>query len=330
MKILFICPGGQTPMESPSENLAKYINSNYDDIDVDFFSMAHNRPPSTAEGYDLVWGDMDGGGVLPLSLKLAHNASIPCYLHGEWIPPYRVENGWETEFNEPTQLQHKTSYLKNIEAMSQADLVSLALDSTPGGFEFIKDRFDVTFPNRFVRYPACKKYTYHQTQRKNQIATIARAHDRKKRVTHTAEAIHLSQTKPDFVLIGGSNIGYKDVNIQSLGAFNNDDKVKIFAESKLAVQHWSGIPPAEAIQQFCPVISYDIPYMRELYGDALIWVEKDNPSALSEAIDYWMTHDEERELFALKAYDLFINSHLGVKLDQYRAQLVVENIKKLF
>ena len=29
IKILFICPGGQTNLNSPSENLAKYINLNY-------------------------------------------------------------------------------------------------------------------------------------------------------------------------------------------------------------------------------------------------------------------------------------------------------------
>jgi len=329
IKILFVCPGGQTNLNSPSEILAKYIDDNYDDIDITMYNQTFNHAPSTAEGYDLVWGDMDGAGVPQVAISIAQKTKIPCYIHGEWIPPYRWEEGWEEHFNEKTQLEWKERYKSNLNSMSDADLVSLAIQSTPGGFDFIEEKAGVSFKNKFVRYPACKEYEHFKTDRKNQIATIARANDGKKRVKHTLEAIHLSKTKPEFRIIGGSGINHKDVVVHSMGAFNEDRKVKIFSESKLAVQHWSGIPPAEAIQQFCPVISYDIPYMKELYGDALIWVEKDNIEELSKTIDYWMSHDKEREEFALKAYNLFTNNELGVKLEKYRAELVVKNIKKL-
>lgn len=328
IKILFICPGGQTNLNSPSEILARYIHENYDDIDITMYNQRFNLAPNTADGYDLVWGDMDGNNVPNLSKTLSQKSNVPCYIHGEWIPPYRWEDGWSDYFNEPTQLQHKGRYQANLDSMEEADLVSLAIKSTPGGFDFIKERTGVSFKNSFVRYPACKKYDYINVERKNQIATIARANDGKKRVNDTMEAIHLSNTKPLFKIIGGSSIKYKDVTVESMGSFNEDRKIKIFSESKLSVQHWSGIPPAEAIQQFCPVISYDIPYMRELYGESLIWVEKDNIRELSKTIDYWMTHDEEREEFAKKAFNLFINNKLGVKLEEYRAKLVVENIKK--
>jgi len=329
IKILFICPGGQTNLNSPSEILAKYIQENYDDIDIDMYNQNFNPAPNTADGYDLVWGDMDGNNVPFLARALSYKSNIPCYIHGEWIPPYRWEDGWSDCFSEPTQLGHKNYYQQNLNSMKNADLVSLAISSTPGGFDFIKEKTGVSFENSFVRYPACKKYEYINSERKNQIATIARANDGKKRVKETLEAIHLSKTKPSFKIIGGSGIKYKDVIIESMGSFNDDRKVKIFSESKLAVQHWSGIPPAEAIQQFCPVLSYDIPYMRELYGDALIWIEKGNIKSLSEAIDYWLTHDNEREEFAKKAFDLFVNNKIGVKLEQHRAKLVVENIKRL-
>ncbi len=329
IKILFICPGGQTKLNSPSELLAKFINDNYDYIDITIYNQTFNRAPNTAKGYDLVWGDMDGHNVPQIALSLSSKSKIPCYIHAEWIPPYRWEKGWSDYFNEPTNLSQRKKYQLNIDAMKEADLVSLAIDKTPGGFEFIKERTGIIFKNSFVRYPACKKYDFINTTRKNQISTIARANDGKKRIKDTMEAIHLSKSKPIFKIIGGINIKHKDVTVKSMGSFNEDHKVNIFAESKLSVQHWSGIPPAESIQQFCPVVSYDIPYMRELYGDSLIWVEKDNVQSLSETIDYWMTHDEEREEFAKKAFDLFTNNKLGVKLEKYRAELLIEKIKTI-
>jgi len=297
IKILFICPGGQTNLNSPSENLAKYINDNYGYIDIDIYNQTFRPFRGNPGKYDLVWGDMDGANVPTTALTLANQVNIPCYIHGEWVPPYRFEEGWSEHFNESTNLGYKGIYMNNLKAMEGADLVSLALSSTPGGFEWIKDTVNIDFSNKFVRYPACKKYDLISVRKKNQIATIARVNDGKKRVKYTAEAISKTITKPKFMVIGGK-ISHPNVDIESLGMFNNDDKVKIYAESKLAVQHWSGIPPAEAIQQLCPVLSFDMPYMRELYGDGLIWVNKDDTDDLANKIDYWLTHDKEREEFA--------------------------------
>lgn len=328
MKILFICPGGQTYLNSPNENLAKFINDNYDDIDIDIFNQRFRPINNINNKYDLVWGDMDGANVPSLSLHLAKSMKIPCYIHGEWIPPYRFETGWSEYFNEPTRLDLKQNYINNLNAMLEADLVSLAINDTPGGFKYIREKTGYVFKNSFIRYPACKEYNYINLPKKHQIATIARVDDGKKRVRHTLDAIALSKHKPAFKVIGG-NIQHPDVNVSCLGSFNNDDKVKIFAESKLAVQHWSGIPPAEAIQQYCPVISYDIPYMKELYGDSIIWVERDNIKQLAETIDYYLDNDNERILHAKKAYDMFINNMLSVKTLKYEADLVINKIKKI-
>ena len=325
IKILFICPGGQTNLNSPSENLAKYINLNYGNIEIDIFNQTYRPVKNSAIGYDLICGDMDGNNVPSIAIKLSKEANIPCYIHGEWVPPYRFENGWSKYFNEPTNLGHKGRYMQNLKAMQDADVVSLALSSTPGGFEWIKEKTGIDFNNKFVRYPACKEYDIINLPKKNQVATIARVNDGKKRVSRTVEAIAKTETKPKFVVIGG-NISHPNVNIEALGAFNNDDKVKIYAESKLAIQHWSGIPPAESIQQLCPVISFDIPYMKELYGDGLIWVNKDDTDDLASKIDYWLTHDNEREEFAHYSREKLLNGEYGVKLDSKRAELVVQNI----
>lgn len=332
MHILFISPGGQSEGNSPSENLIKHIVDNNSDITAEIFTIAYRPIPHdiNLKQFDIIWGDMDNGTHLSQAVSLAESADIPCYLHGEWIPPYRIEQGWSEHFNEPTNLKNAWIYHGNIKAMQRADLVSLALETTPGGFDYINQKFGIKFSNRFLRYPACKEYDFFEVPKENAVATIARANDGKKRVDHTLQAIAKSQNKPKFLLIGGkSDMVYEGVNLESKGAWNSDEKVKIFARSKIAVQHWSGIPPAEAIQQKCVVLSYDIPYMRELYGDALIWIEKDDVDALSEAIDYWLTHDVEREQHAEKALNLFLTGKLGVKTESHRASLVVSHLKKL-
>jgi len=221
----------------------------------------------------------------------------------------------------------KNMYLQNIKAMQSADVVSLALSDTPGGFDWLKKN-GFNFKNNFVRYPASKSYPLHNINKKHQVATIARVNDGKKRVQHNISALLKLEDKPTYKVIGGT-ITHPNLNIESLGSWNNDDKVKIYSESKLALQHWSGIPPAEAIQQLCPVISYDIPYMRELYSDALIWVEKDNIDDLADKIDYWLSHDKERKEFAINIRDRFLNGEFGVKLEIHRSNLVVNNIKKI-
>tara|TARA_B100000927_G_C16449010_1_gene463031 strand:- start:676 stop:1686 length:1011 start_codon:yes stop_codon:yes gene_type:complete len=332
MKILFLTSGGQSYGESPSEHLAKFIDNNNDDISIDMYSLRFVPVPQDIDlrQYDLVWGDMDGGGSLPKARRLAKKAALPCYLHGEWIPPYRVEEGWEEEFNERTDLTRIHTYLENLEAMKTADLVSLAVGKTAGGFDFIKDKFGIEFDNAFLRYPACPEYLPIEAEKTNSVATIARANDGKKRVDHTIKAIERSNTKPKFVLIGGEiGMTHPTIEIDSKGSWNSYNKVKIFAESKIAVQHWSGIPPAEAIQQKCVVLSYDIPYMRELYGDALIWVEKDNIDALAEAIDKWIWNDDLRQEHAEKAYHMFVNGELGVKTQKDRAELVTKHLREL-
>lgn len=329
LKILFSTSGGQTKGNSPSQRLAKRIMELYDNVSIDMYSIAFNPMPDNLDfsQYDLIWGEMDSGNHLVEAQHHGEKHGIPTYLHGEWIPPFAIEEGWTEHFGAPTELLKRERYMNNLEAMKRANLVSLALSDTAGGFQWIEDKWGVTFKNAFVRYPACPKYAQLKEARGNSVATIARANAGQKKVAHTLEAIKRSKMKPKFLLIGGDKgMSYEGVDMESLGKFNTDDKVKVFAQSKVAVQHWSGIPPAEAIQQGCVVLSYDMPYMRELYGDALIWVKKDDINALSEAIDYWLTHDEEREIQATKALNLLYGGKCGVKLEDHRANLVMKKI----
>lgn len=332
MRILFICPGGQNYLESPSEHLAKEVQERSGwEVSIWNKSFHKGNPFEDIHKFDLIWGDMDGKDVCSTAVSLAQDFGKKSYIHGEWVPPYRVQEGWSEYFNTPTQLAHKKRYMKNLEAMGRADLVSLALKSTPGGFDWIEETFGISFDNYFVRYPACEEYPLCRKERKYQVATIARADDPKKRVGMTVQALEMLDDPPSFTLLGGKKSSPK-IEVKSLGAWNGPEKVEIFSESLLAIQHWSGIPPAEAIQQMCPVIGFDFPYMRELYVDAMDWVPLNGGvEALSECIRKWLCKTQtERDEYARGVRERFLSGSLGVKPQRYRADLVIEKIKELF
>ena len=223
----------------------------------------------------------------------------------------------------------KNYYMNNIKAMSNACLVSLGLDDKDAGsFDWIKKVTGIEFKNKFVRYPAFKKYKYIKTNKLYQVATIARVSDAKKRVNHNIKALEMLSNPPEYHLIGGNKYSNK-IKIVNHGVFDNDSKIDVYRKSLLALQHWSGIPPAEAIQQFCPVITYDCKEMRELYGDALLYVSMDDIKELSECIEYYLNNDKERNEKALKAYDMLMNNKCNVKSIDYTAKMLVNKFKDI-
>lgn len=333
MKILLLVPGGQTRGTMPSENLGKHINHYYDDIEVEIHNKRFHPPilEKNCSKFDVIWGDMDNGRTMPTAVWLANKWKKKSYVHGEWFPPYRLFPGYGHKYNEKTQLEQRPKYMDNLEAMKKADLVSLSRDTTEGGFDWLEENFGVTFENKFIRRPACPIYETKNWPKENSVATIATYRTGLKRVDHTIQAIAKSKTKPEFHLIGGpEGMTNPEIKMHSYGMWNTEEKIDIYARSKVAVQHFGGIPEAEAIQQMCPVIAYDIKYMRQLYGDALVWVPENDIDALSSAIDEYIKDDELRERHAKNAYEMFMEGTLGVKPEKYRAELVVKNLRSLF
>lgn len=278
MNILALVPGGQTKGNSPSEILIKVarqrpdwnvylINFTFDDLRLlrsDFSKI------------DLVWSDMDGSSVIEFGAKFKKNYGMKFYAHGEWIPPYRVLEGYGEKYLCGNELDLKSYYMRLLKAMQTADLVSFGRRyNSEGSFGWIKDNFGVEFENAFVRYNYVKRYPYIKYNRKYKVATIARL-DKKKRIEDTVKAIHLLDPSPEFDIIGVEKGGILSsyVKINCLGKFDDDTKIEVYRTALFAVQHWSGIPPAEAMTQYCPVVSYDVGDMRYHYGDTIIWAKK--------------------------------------------------------
>lgn len=336
MRVLGLVPGGQTLGNSPVELLMKEV-ARLSGWNIEIRNLGFEKLPLPMPSfdYDLIWGGMDGGSVPPLSViirnecrKRGHNPKL--YIHGEWIPPYRVQEGWEEKYREFTRLDLKPYYIANMEAMKQADLVSLGLpEDAPGSFDWIEENFGYVYPNRFIRLPYVKRFYALPREPQYKVATIARATDGKKRVRETVDALSRIEPTPQFDIIGAEK-GLIPLDwVNCLGIFNDDSKIAIYADSLLSVQHWAGIPPAEAIQQNCPVVSYICKEMVDMYGDALCWVEQGNILELANTIVNLINNPNFAQKQAEKALHLLNTNQLGISYVDVRAKEIIDKIKEL-
>jgi glycosyltransferase involved in cell wall biosynthesis len=336
MKILALVPGGQTNGNSPSEILIKevarqrpdwnikIINFTFDDLSIFKYNFSN---------IDLVWSDMDGKEVIQVGALLKKKYGMKFYAHGEWVPPYRVLEGYNQKYLCEDDFSGKDYYMKMLEAMEKADLVSLGLPyHSIGSFKWIEDNFGISFKNFFVRHNYVKRFPYIKEEREYKVATIARVWDKKKRVLETIKALFLFKTPPQFDIIGANTesikTNYKGI-INLLGIYDNDEKVNIFRTATAAIQHWSGIPPAEAMTQFCPVVSFYCEEMEYDYGDSIIWSKSDDVYDLADKLEYVFLHPEEMKLKAEENYNKLCNNKLKVNFVDVRAKEVIKKIEEI-
>jgi hypothetical protein len=333
MKILALVPGGQTKGNSPSEILIKevarqrpdweihIINFTFDDLSIFKYSFSN---------IDFVWADMDGKEVIQIGALLKKKYGMKFYAHGEWVPPYRVLDGYSERYLTETDLSYKDYYMKMLEAMQQADLVSFGrMYDSRGSFDWVKRKFGIEFENYFVRHNYVKRYKYIERKRKYSVATIARVGDKKKRVEHTLKAISYIEPPPEFNVIGAEKeeVVLNNLKMNLLGVFDSDEKIEVYRTAIVAVQHFSGIPPAEAITQFCPVVAYEVGEARKNYGDTIIYAEKDNIMDLAEKIFYVLTNPEEMAKKVIYNYNKLCNNELKVNFVDVRAKEVIKKIE---
>jgi len=71
--------------------------------------------------------------------------------------------------------------------------------------------------------------------------------------------------------------GYKNIEIDDLGIVDDEKKFMTLAQSKAMIFpskfEGFGMPPGEALYFDKPVLAYDIPVLREVYGDSLIFAK---------------------------------------------------------
>jgi glycosyltransferase involved in cell wall biosynthesis len=333
MRIIAIVPGGQTKGNSPSEILIKEVAKQKPDWKVQIINLSFDNMKilnQDMRGTDLIWSDMDGLEVIVLGSFLSKKWNTKFYAHGEWVPPYRVLEGYSEKYLCETDLTRKPYYIKMLEAMQQADLVSFGLPyDSDGSFGWVKKNLGFEFKNYFVRHNYVKRYPYVAKERQHKVATIARVSDKKKRLVDTMQAVSMIRPEFTFEVVGANagDIKVKNLKVNCLGVFDSDDKIEVYRTAALAVQHWSGIPPAEAMTQFCPVVAYECEEMKYDYGDTIIWAENGNVEDLAKKIVYVASHKDEMEKKVIDNYNKLCNNKLKVNFVDVRAKEVIKKIE---
>ncbi len=101
-----------------------------------------------------------------------------------------------------------------------------------------------------------------------------------------------------------------NVTIRFYAGIDDYAKFSIIKRSKMVVStsHFEGfgMPPAEAIYCKKPVIAYELPILRHVYGDSIIFIKSGDIKKLGERIGELLNSPEKRMLQAEKAYiDMF-------------------------
>lgn len=289
MKILFFTPPGVG--KSPEHLMGEELHKRGHIVDIQ-----HSNRLITQGDYDVVVGAMEVS--CAVALHSAQHLGIPCYLHAEWIPPWRVglESplawGYDTALipqEKPTAFYHEI-----IRCLTKADKKSMA------GQTFIRDaeRFSgQSLEGCLVRYPSAPFPTTDLgVPKQDYIVTLARLVPSKK-LMFTAQALALLNLPITWKVIGSGpdmlriqhTLCTSRTKVEFLGALPTEGmaKFEVLGAARFAVQNWSGIPPAEAAFAGTATVSMNHPYMLELYDDTLIWSQnnhiEDHARAILEA-----------------------------------------------
>ena len=143
-------------------------------------------------------------------------------------------------------------------------------------------------------------YTYQTISssklRKKQILFLGRV-ESKKNIDNLVKAFKIFyKNNPDYKLIlaGKKGVGYKDEwsrtdGVEYLGYISEEKKQKLLQESSglalVSKYEGFGIPVLEAFASGLPVIASDIAVLREIGGNACLYVSKDSVDDIARGID---------------------------------------------
>ena len=100
-----------------------------------------------------------------------------------------------------------------------------------------------------------------------------------------------------FIHIKSKKIKYNK-NVEFLKNVSNDELVELYSNAKLLVfpsfYEGFGIPPLEAMFCECPVIASNIPVIKELYGDSVLYINPFNIDSIKDKIELLLIDDKLR------------------------------------
>jgi ADP-heptose:LPS heptosyltransferase/glycosyltransferase involved in cell wall biosynthesis len=270
-------------------------------------------------------------GSPPTAAKPAIDAAkfykAPSYMWCFIVPP--LASKWRQTHD--TTEEYWFKYKKQIERADHVITVSHAnRDAMPEWVDKKRNRIHVVHPAINERAISM----LHPTTKRNSVVFLSRLVDYK----HPEFAYELVKELRGYELhfIGGTaNSPFENevkrlaeldkVNVQFHTAVSDKEKYKVLNRAKVLIYptEWEdfGMPPAEAGAMGVATCTFDMPTLRDHYGDTLMYAEHGNFDQLREIVSHALVFEKERRLKAEACRKLV--------MDTYTMRHMVEQLKEV-
>lgn len=328
MNILMITPGA-AGFKSPSVYVAEELRRRGHHV---YLVINGNNPLVTVElpeVPDVIFGDMERACIPAHINSLIYDA--PCYLHGEWIPKFRVET--TKEWGEHLEIEDKKTlsdwrsfYLPIASAMHHADVCSWASPIFQTYAEgFTGKEYQNAF-TRFTRLPPDAPDEAASYDCAENAVTICSRLAPIKRVPMLVRALTMLpdgiRPKRVYIVGGGDSDIQEIINIldgsgivpEFAGPVGGEQKWDYIKRGRLLLSAWTGIPPGEALMCGRPTVAFDYEHIRELYDDTLIYTPNNDLEALTETLKTQLIRsDRDLHTFALGGRERLLSGQIGLQ-----------------
>jgi len=229
---------------------------------------------------------------------LAKKYNKPYYSHMEWLPEWRIFVSSEEEWGMEKRLipyEVKMHYIRTYMYYTQYWLMANVRSLSAKCFNDTAQKFIGLQAPILTKYLGPDTYKLKEflssntIKKKNEITCVARFVPHK-RLHHVIQALKYIKFDGILNLVGyGEEKRFYDmINNEhiKINYLPSSEKLKAMSRSKVVVALWSGIVPAEAMYLGTPCITYDSPYMKELYkGTNIVFSPNNNVLELSKNIE---------------------------------------------
>ena len=255
------------------------------------------NPETIPTGVDVIAAISEESYEKAHMLSKIHN--IPFYAHMNWIPPWRVFRDDGVNWGLDT-VHKQLSYSEKIALVRMystqcfhwmnADVKSLSAKCFK---QLINEFIGKNILSHII-------YKGHDTDKiikfldkteltKREEITCVAKFVPYNRIHHIIEALNKIKFKGVLNLVGSGPEKKLYESIKEDIVINYvDDKYKLecIARSKVCVVMWDDVVPAESLFLDTPCVTYDSPFMKELYSDTLVYAENNNIDDLAEKISH--------------------------------------------
>jgi len=321
--------------------MAEFLRPRFDRLDL--LIMGRSDISKLNQDWDAVFGAMEAS--VPFSYFVSQKLQLPIYSHWEWLPPFRLfgYNGGENPLQWGLREEHVASHYQNKGYYNKYNqiiksAIASNISSCAGNIckeiavKFSEDPIE----NCFIKYPSSPMPVDKDRNRikEDYFITVSRLVPNK-RVAEIAESVRLADLETTWVIVGDGP--EKEIireilkNSKTKLAFysntNGQKKFELLSKAKFQVSAWHGLPQLEASLVGTATINLEIPYIRELYGDSLIWAK--NINKMSEKIRYFYGSSSKCREASNTLYEQATTNQLNINTLNQGADIIESKLRGL-